>query len=214
MEHEAEARKTPTKPEEGGPHELSVSRPHGFPRAVIDFGNYTVMRAAGLVLLIANLVYLGVGVDSYVHWTDQWWRPDTAVKALYLGYHILLFVVVTGICWLLYDRRGIEGYILSLLSTVFGVLYFLSPIDLVPDMVPVAGQTDDLVIGGSSILLGLFGWFRNLRKNMRVRRIGRMIEEGRYEDAMVRFLENEGYRVEKGPGGKTPGPQGGNAADK
>lgn len=177
--------------------DLRVKRPPGFPLAVFDYRNYTPARAVGLLLLIANLAYLGMGIGSYSKWTEVWWRPDTVVKNLYLGYHLLLFAVVTGICWLLYDRRSIEGYILSFLGAVFGVLYVLSPIDLVPDMVPVAGQADDLVVGGSSILLGLFGWFRNMRKNARVKKISRLIEEGRYEDAMVRFLENEGYRVER-----------------
>jgi uncharacterized membrane protein YkvA (DUF1232 family) len=189
-----------TVPAEGSNSGLRVYRPPGFPRAVFDFRNYTPARALGLVLLLANLAYLGLGVGTYSQWTDTWWRPDAALKVMYMAYHVLLFAVVTGVCWLLYDRRTVEGYILSVVSTVFGALYFLSPIDLVPDMVPVAGQADDLVIGGSSVLLGLYGWVRNLRKNARTRRIGRMIEAGRYDDALAGFLENEGYRVERTEG--------------
>lgn len=176
---------------------ISVKKRPGFPHAVLDFRNYTPARALGLLLLLLNLAYLGFGLGNYWSWTEQWWRPDSALKAVYLGYHLLLFVIVTGICWLVYDRRRVEGYILSFFSLVFGILYLLSPIDMVPDMVPVAGQADDLVVSGSSITLGLIGWIRNMLKNARARRIVRLIDQGSHEEALARFLENEGYQVER-----------------
>ncbi|WP_010254009.1 YkvA family protein [Myroides injenensis] len=40
----------------------------------------------------------------------------------------------------------------ALLVGVLGVLYGISPIDLVPDVIPVVGWLDDLVIAGGAIL--------------------------------------------------------------
>lgn len=49
---------------------------------------------------------------------------------------------------------GISGSILAII--VLTILYTISPVDFMPDIVPVAGQVDDLaaiVAGGSSVTL-------------------------------------------------------------
>ncbi|MDM1377665.1 MULTISPECIES: YkvA family protein [Myroides] len=40
----------------------------------------------------------------------------------------------------------------ALIVGALGLLYGISPIDLVPDVIPVAGWLDDLVIAGGAIL--------------------------------------------------------------
>ena len=35
---------------------------------------------------------------------------------------------------------------------ILGILYAVSPVDILPDVVPVAGWVDDLVIAGSGVL--------------------------------------------------------------
>lgn len=35
---------------------------------------------------------------------------------------------------------------------ILGILYAISPVDILPDVVPVAGWVDDLVITGSGVL--------------------------------------------------------------
>jgi len=41
---------------------------------------------------------------------------------------------------------------------LFAVMYFLSPVDIVPDVVPAAGQLDDILI---PLLIALLGGFFN-----------------------------------------------------
>jgi hypothetical protein len=64
---------------------------------------------------------------------------------------------------------GISGSILAIL--LLTVLYVLSPVDLIPDLIPVAGQADDIAAvlagGGSVVFLAL------LRYALRTR-VGRL----------------------------------------
>lgn len=41
---------------------------------------------------------------------------------------------------------------LPIIMAILGVLYGVSPLDILPDVVPIGGQLDDLVITGGSLL--------------------------------------------------------------
>jgi uncharacterized membrane protein YkvA (DUF1232 family) len=41
----------------------------------------------------------------------------------------------------------------SAILIVLAILYILSPIDLVPDVIPVVGWADDLVVGAGALAL-------------------------------------------------------------
>ena len=47
-----------------------------------------------------------------------------------------IFALVYCLTWLIFDRRGIEGYALAIFSIFIGVVYFLSPLDFIPDVIP------------------------------------------------------------------------------
>lgn len=46
------------------------------------------------------------------------------------------------------DSSHIGAWIMA----IIGVIYAISPVDIIPDVVPVAGWVDDLVITGGAIL--------------------------------------------------------------
>lgn len=54
------------------------------------------------------------------------------------------------------------------LAVLAGAAYVISPIDLVPGFIPVAGQLDDLLVGLTAIRIGLDG----LRPEFRAERLG------------------------------------------
>jgi uncharacterized membrane protein YkvA (DUF1232 family) len=41
---------------------------------------------------------------------------------------------------LVFDKKGIEGYTLAMFNTVLGIIYVLSPVDFVPEVIPLAGS--------------------------------------------------------------------------
>lgn len=45
----------------------------------------------------------------------------------------------------------------SAILIVLAILYILSPIDLVPDVIPVVGWADDLVVGAGALALASRG---------------------------------------------------------
>ena len=52
----------------------------------------------------------------------------------------------------------------SIVSLVLAVLYGVSPIDLIPDIIPLLGWTDDATIGGLLVLLAIGLYFRRRRE--------------------------------------------------
>lgn len=51
-----------------------------------------------------------------------------------------------------YEITEKSNKIAPIIIAILGVLYGVSPIDVVPDVIPVAGWTDDLVITGGALL--------------------------------------------------------------
>lgn len=71
-----------------------------------------------------------------------------------------------SIAWLLYDFRTGVALIANTFMVLVGLIYVLSPIDIIPDIMPVIGQMDDLTIGGGLIALGVTSIAqRNQRRN-------------------------------------------------
>lgn len=51
-----------------------------------------------------------------------------------------------------YNITEKSNKIAPIIIAVLGVIYGLSPIDVIPDVIPVAGWIDDLVLTGGSLL--------------------------------------------------------------
>ena len=55
----------------------------------------------------------------------------------------------------------------SIVSLIAAVLYGVSPIDLIPDILPLIGWADDVSVGGVLILLAVSLFFRHMRSKKR-----------------------------------------------
>lgn len=51
-----------------------------------------------------------------------------------------------------YEITEKSNKITPIIIAILGVIYGVSPIDAIPDVIPVAGWTDDLVITGGALL--------------------------------------------------------------
>ena len=176
---------------------LEVSKPTPFPQALFKFADYDGAKVLVAVIFVLSCVYFGNGLFTLFNWTNKWWKPDFILKVLYFFYHILVFTIVYCFAWLVFDKRSIEGYALSAFSTILGIIYIFTPIDFIPDIVPVVGSMDDAVVGGGSIILGLCSWFKNRKRRELSGEIAQLIDDKKYEEAVDRLLRYEGYKIRR-----------------
>ena len=52
----------------------------------------------------------------------------------------------------------------SIASLALAVIYGVSPIDLIPDIIPLLGWADDGIVGGLLILLAIGLYFKRMRE--------------------------------------------------
>lgn len=107
--------------------------------------------------------------------------------------------MVYCLVWLVFDKRGIEGYALAAFSTILGVIYVLSPIDFVPEAVPLAGSLDDVIIGVGSVALGMKSFYNNQRMRNDHQDILDLVQQGKNEDAIRLYLKRRGYHPKTHP---------------
>ena len=95
------------------------------------------------------------------------WDPfDKSVRTFHWIMWTMSYLCWYSIAWLLYDFRTGVALIANTFMVLVGLIYVLSPIDIIPDAMPVIGQMDDLTIGGGLIALGVTSIAqRNQRRN-------------------------------------------------
>jgi len=176
-------------------NKIEVIRSTPFPQTLFKFRDYDGAKFLVAVVFILSCVYFGNGILTLFNWTNRWWKPDSFLKVSYFLYHMLVFTIVYCFTWLVFDKRGIEGYALSVFSTILGIIYIFSPIDFIPDIIPIVGSMDDVVVGSGSIILGVSSWFKNKRRRELSDEVAQLLDDQKYEEVLERLLRNEGYKV-------------------
>ncbi len=176
---------------------LEIIKPVPFPQALLKFRSYDGAKTFAAFMFVLGCIYFSSGLFNLFSWQNKWWRPDFPMKFSYFLYHIFIFTIVYCFAWIVFDRRGIEGYALSIFSILVGVIYVLSPLDFIPDMIPTIGLVDDISIGLGGILLGIRSWMNSRKKSLVTNEISILLETNRYQEAIERFLIQEGYKIKK-----------------
>jgi len=79
--------------------------------------------------------------------------------AVLIGVLIVVFLVLLALPNSKLRQSILKIYsIVALISTIFSVGYIISPIDAIPDLIPVAGQGDDLVAVVSALATAVTGF--------------------------------------------------------
>ncbi len=171
------------------------AEPLRFPQSAMDWQQYDGARLFAAFVFLLSAIYFVYGFfapQSWFGWVVSHipligsvfdlscilWR----LSLLALGYFLL---------WFTFDRKAITGYAMAALPFFFAALYWIAPIDFIPDMVPVMGQVDDLTICSGSLLIGSKLW-RNAREQNALRgRVSAALRRGDEKDALRLLLEQQ-----------------------
>ena len=178
-------------------NKIEVIRSTPFPQALFKFRDYDGAKFLVAIIFVLSCVYFGDGILTLFNWTNKWWRPDLILRVSYFCYHMFLFTIVYCFTWLVFDKRAIQGYALTVFSTILGIIYIFSPIDVIPEIIPVVGSMDDAIVGSGSIILGVGSWFKNKRRRELSNEVAQLLGEKKYEEVLERLLRNEGYNVKR-----------------
>jgi uncharacterized membrane protein YkvA (DUF1232 family) len=139
---------------------------------------------------------------------NPWWDPlgvfhkNSIAQAFtsvasYADIAFRLFIFLCAFCfaWGTFDPRNIEGYAMGLFNMFLGVAYVLSPMDVIPDALPVAGTLDDTVLGIGMVVLGLSGWYRTNLRDAKTKTVLELVDHGNTERALQLLLEDKGISV-------------------
>ncbi|MGB8702339.1 MAG: DUF1232 domain-containing protein [Thermosynechococcaceae cyanobacterium] len=203
-----------------GPYQFELLP--SFPGTLYEFRKYDGAKAlVALILAMAGIYFLlgffGFLVDhnawlkaflfksslSDISPQSPWWhfwKPiGVAVThvASYVDIAFRLFVFICAYClaWATFDPRNIEGYVMGFFNTCLGVAYLLSPVDAIPDFIPVVGSLDDTFIGLGVSLLGLSSLYRNKLRDIKTKTILELIDDGNSKRALKMLLEDKGITI-------------------
>ncbi|UBF30541.1 DUF1232 domain-containing protein (plasmid) [Kovacikia minuta CCNUW1] len=193
-----------------------------FPRTLFEFRKYDGAKALTAILLFLATVYFLFGflgfLCDHTPWLKQlfqssatiktvpptaWWQIWKPIGATVnhiasyvdLAFRLFVFLCTYCIAWATFDPRNIEGYVMGFFNTCLGLAYMLSPIDAIPDFVPVAGSLDDAVLGVGVLLLGLSSLYRNKLRDVKTKTILELIDDGNSQKALQMLLEDKGVRI-------------------
>jgi uncharacterized membrane protein YkvA (DUF1232 family) len=203
------------------PMQYHLEQLPGFPKTLFEFNKYDGARAlTALLLLLASLYFLSgfLGFlfdhNPWLHdlffkspqiqvsktaWWQFWKSFHTAVihitSYIDISFRLLVFLCAYCLAWATFDPRNIEGYVMGFLNACLGLVYIISPIDAIPDVVPVAGTVDDAVLGLGLFLLGVSSWYRNKLRDVKTKAVLELIDHGNSQKALQMLLEDKGIAI-------------------
>jgi uncharacterized membrane protein YkvA (DUF1232 family) len=107
----------------------------------------------------------------------------------------LIFICAYCLAWATFDPQNIEGYVMGLFNAVLGIVYVFSPIDIVPDVLPVVGTWDDSVFGLGMVSLGVSAWYRNKMRETKTETVLELVNYGNRDRALQLLLEDKGITI-------------------
>ena len=152
-----------------------------FPGNLFRFKEYNGIKIIAVFLLLITLIYFGwsfVGLLGNNHQSysniglpNHSWNPFKTLLVSFLKifqntFEIFNLIIISlpviiafFFAWIVFEPKNVAMYILSITNFLFGIIEIISPVDFLPDFVPLVGSLDDGIIGGGLITYGVFLFF-------------------------------------------------------
>lgn len=205
--------------------ELEVEKKLGFPFCLLDVKNYDGFKFLGLIFLLLGGLYLLNGIAPDLNSTFAQLFNNTqeiasstnsglgwGIGSIFSGakkmvsskthnldiiFRVICFIFVWCLTWLIFDPKSLIGYAIGGFNILIGVIYTISPLDLIPDAIPVFGSTDDVVFGIGLVILGCVSAFKTNFAEHINNDIRDSIQNNDIEQALKKFFKETGYTVNK-----------------
>ncbi|PZD71800.1 hypothetical protein C1752_04565 [Acaryochloris thomasi RCC1774] len=202
--------------------ELTLEALPSFPNSLFHFKSYDGAKALTAIFLLLSSIYLFTGFAGFIVDHTAWLHdlfyhqppPTTAAHSIWwkmwnpvgstlhhlasyvdLAVRGFLFVCTYCLAWATFDPRNIEGYVMGCFNSLLGMVYLISPIDMIPDFVPVVGGLDDTFMGFGVLFLGLSSIYRNKFRDVKTNTILELIDDGNNQKALKMLLEDKGISI-------------------
>jgi uncharacterized membrane protein YkvA (DUF1232 family) len=171
-----------------------VTKP--FPLGLLEFRKYTPLRFFSLVVFVVSTAVAAQHLYEFFTVESLSWFSvllgGAAVRAALWVWYAMWYIVWYSIAWLLYDFRTGVTMIANTFMVLAGLIYVLSPIDIIPDAMPVIGQMDDLTIGGGLIALGVTSIAQRNQRRNQVKALYEALG-GESPELLPKLLKMEGF---------------------
>ncbi len=118
-----------------------------FPVCLFEKDSYVGIKGFFGVIFLASLIYFMYGIIHFLMWDSSFWTfaVDLIAKPFYLLYHIGVFGFMYCVTWAVFDFELFKACFLKFFALVFSIAYIVSPVDFLPDILPIVGQIDDFI---------------------------------------------------------------------
>lgn len=128
-----------------------------FPQCLLNKNSYTGVKGLVGIGFWLGCVYFLYGICNFFLWGGTFWSFlfDFITKPFYLMYHIVIFSTIYCFSWSIFDFQHFKNSFLKFLGIVLPIVYLCLPLDIIPDIIPVFGQADDVI----AVIIGLINVF-------------------------------------------------------
>lgn len=174
---------------------MIVKEQKAFPANMLEVGSYDGMKTFVVFIFMLALWYFISGIFKIQNWDNSWLLPDALLKTATFMSRLFILTLAYCVAWLTFDKRSLEGYVFSIISFALGIVYIISPLDFIPDMVPGIGMIDDVFVGGGSIWAAIISFNKSKIKKENSKRVIDLLNAGKETEALKVLLYERGINV-------------------
>ena len=190
-----------------------------FPGNLFKFKQYDAPRVFAAFLLLTSFTYFvwslfGLLKNNHQSYStlgtpNRWSLPlqtlfSSVIQVFHSAFDIFNIIIIAiplvvafFIAWTVFDPKNVTMYILSFTNLILGFFEILSPLDFVPDFLPVLGSVDDTVLGGGLIGYGFYVMFQAAKNRDKIETVVELMNEHSEEKALQLLLAQQGVSIKK-----------------
>lgn len=164
-----------------------------FPQNLLAFKEYDKAKTLAVFLFILAFVYFTIGLipapESHGFFAFFGNIFNRITSTISFVFHSFILGFAYCILWFTFDAKTFKIYATPVISIGFVLLYFISPLDIIPDA-PLIGHVDDALIALGSTLFSNSSFLGENAKNNKLKLALDFLNRGEEKTALKLLLES------------------------